>query len=200
MFGLLLKDLFTIRRQLLWYGMMIAVFCVLSALSKSIAMSAGIGILVTVSIPLSAFAYEEKEGWQKFVLASGTPIKTIVFEKYFLGFAAFLFSFIGNAIVFFCIPRGETGWAQLIVPSCMQFVLLSLLLPLVFRFGVEKGRAYMLGAVLAFIFLIVGGMTLIENERAASAAVMTAVAVPLTVVVLIGSFLLSVKIYKKRQQ
>ena len=71
MLGLLLKDLFNIRKQALWYAAMIVIFCVISAVLQNVAFASTIGILVTISIPLTAIAYEEKDGWQKFVVASG---------------------------------------------------------------------------------------------------------------------------------
>lgn len=83
MSGLILKDLYNIRKQAIWYVVMIILFSVLSIVLKNAAFAYAIGILVTISIPLAAIAYEEKDGWQKFAIASGMDIKTIVGEKFF---------------------------------------------------------------------------------------------------------------------
>ena len=64
---------------------MIVLFCGLSIALKNVAFSSTIGILITVSMPLTAIAYEEKDGWQKFVIASGTKTSAIIGEKYLLG-------------------------------------------------------------------------------------------------------------------
>ena len=56
MLGLLLKDLFNIRKQALWYAAMIVIFCVISAVLQNVAFASTIGILVTISIPLTAIA------------------------------------------------------------------------------------------------------------------------------------------------
>lgn len=83
MSGLILKDLYNIRKQAIWYVVMIILFSVLSIVLKNAAFAYAIGILVTISIPLAAIAYEEKDGWQKFAIACGMDIKTIVGEKFF---------------------------------------------------------------------------------------------------------------------
>ena len=85
MLGLLLKDIYNIKKQAIWYLAMIVLFCGLSIALKNVAFSSTIGILITVSMPLTAIAYEEKDGWQKFVIASGTKTSAIIGEKYLLG-------------------------------------------------------------------------------------------------------------------
>ena len=69
MLGLLLKDIYNIKKQAIWYLAMIVLFCGLSIALKNVAFSSTIGILITVSMPLTAIAYEEKDVWPKFVNA-----------------------------------------------------------------------------------------------------------------------------------
>ena len=95
MLGLLIKDFYNIRKQALWYAAMIVLFCVISVFLHNVAFAATIGILVTISMPLTAIAYEEKDGWQKFVVASGLRTGTIVFAKYLLGI---LFALVRPAV------------------------------------------------------------------------------------------------------
>ena len=87
MLGLLLKDFYNVRKQAAWYAAMIVLFCVISVALGNTAFASTIGILVTVSIPITAIAYEEKDGWQKFVVASGTrarqPGDTLVLRRQF---------------------------------------------------------------------------------------------------------------------
>ena len=65
MLGLLLKDFYNTRKQALWYLAMILIFGVLSVVLENIAFAATIGVLVTISMPLSAIAYEEKDRYQQ---------------------------------------------------------------------------------------------------------------------------------------
>lgn len=121
MLGLLLKDIYNVRKQAIWYLAMIALFCGLSIILKNVAFSSTIGILVTISMPLTAIAYEEKDGWQKFVVASGTKIRTIVGEKYLLGIVFALVSIIVYAVTFMLVGETENRAVEITAPICMQF-------------------------------------------------------------------------------
>lgn len=59
MTGLLIKDIYNIRKQALWYVALIVFFCILSISIENIGFSAAIGMVVTVNIPLMAIAYEK---------------------------------------------------------------------------------------------------------------------------------------------
>lgn len=199
MLGLLIKDLFNARKQAVWYVAMIVVFCILSAAIDNIAFCATIGILVTVSMPLTAVAYEEKDGWQKFIVASGTGIKTIVAEKYLLGILFALFSAAGYAIVFSLSGVQANQAAEFIAPVCMQFIALSVVLPIIFAFGVERGRVYMVVLIVIVMAALVGLMPILGDAIGGSRLIFTVSIACATVFLLIASFVISVKIYSKKE-
>ena len=165
MLGLLLKDIYNVRKQAIWYLAMIALFCGLSIILKNVAFSSTIGIMVTISMPLTAIAYEEKDGWQKFVVASGTKIRTIVGEKYLLGIVFALVSIIVYAVTFMLVGETENRAVEITAPICMQFFVLSVVLPMVFKFGVERGRVYMIVAVVALMAVLIAVFPLLEDMQ-----------------------------------
>lgn len=199
MLGLLLKDLFNIRKQALWYAAMIVIFCVISAVLQNVAFASTIGILVTISIPLTAIAYEEKDGWQKFVVASGTSIKTIVGEKYFLGVLFALVSSVGYCIIFVIVGVEINRLFELVTPICMQFIALAFVLPIVFKFGVEKGRVYMIIIAVALLAALIGLMPLLDGVMSSGQTIIAICVACATVLLLIISFVISVKIYSKKE-
>lgn len=73
--GLLRKDLYNIRKQLLWYLSMLVVFFILAVALDNLSFSVSISILISTSVPVTAIAYEEKENWQKFAVAGGLSAK-----------------------------------------------------------------------------------------------------------------------------
>lgn len=199
MLGLLLKDLFNIRKQALWYAAMIVIFCVISAVLQNVAFASTIGILVTISISLTAIAYEEKDGWQKFVVASGTSIKTIVGEKYFLGVLFALVSSVGYCIIFVIVGVETNRLFELVTPICMQFIALAFVLPIVFKFGVEKGRVYMIIIAVALLAALIGLMPLLDGVMSSGQTIIAICVACATVLLLIISFVISVKIYSKKE-
>ena len=146
MLGIFVKDLYTVRKQAVWYAAVVVVFAALSVLIKQVAYAAAIGILVPVSMPLTAIAYEEREGSQKFVVASGIPRAAIVGEKYLLGLLFWLWSAAAYTTAYF-ILGAEGGAVEFVLPLCLPLVVLSAVLPLAAKFGVEKARAYMIAVI-----------------------------------------------------
>ena len=198
MLGLLLKDIYNVRKQAIWYLAMIALFCGLSIILKNVAFSSTIGILVTISMPLTAIAYEEKDGWQKFVVASGTKIRTIVGEKYLLGIVFALVSIIVYAVTFMLVGETENRAVEITAPICMQFFVLSVVLPMVFKFGVERGRVYMIVAVVALMAVLIAVFPLLE-DMPEGGTIFIICACVFAVVAICVSFLASLRIYKSKE-
>ncbi len=199
MSGLILKDLYNIRKQAIWYVVMIILFSVLSIVLKNAAFAYAIGILVTISIPLAAIAYEEKDGWQKFAIASGMDIKTIVGEKFFLGVVFAIIGSVAYTIVVVIIGTEENRVTELIASICMQLLMLAAVLPIVFRFGAEKGRTYMIAAVVVLLAVFIAVMPfygrIVGDEEIIFAVCMIVFAV-LSVCI---SLFISIRIYKAKE-
>lgn len=195
--GLLLKDLYNIRKQAWWYLSMILLFCLLSVTVQNIAFAGTIGVLVTVSVPLIAIGYEEKDSWQKFVVASGRDIKTIVAEKYLLGIICAVTVFVAYAVVYLLSER--TSLTDLFVPLFMQITALSVMLPTVFKFGVDKGRVYMIAVILIFMLAFIGLLSAADKFVGTDLIVFNLTTAVLIAGVLVISYFISLKIYTAKE-
>ncbi len=195
--GLLLKDLYNIRKQAWWYLSMILLFCLLSVTVQNIAFAGTIGVLVTVSVPLIAIGYEEKDSWQKFVVASGRDIKTIVAEKYLLGIICAVTGFVAYAVVYLLSER--TSLTDLFVPLFMQITALSVMLPIVFKFGVDKGRVYMIAVILIFMLAFIGLLSAADKFVGTDLIVFNLTTAVLIAGVLVISYFISLKIYTAKE-
>lgn len=195
--GLLLKDLYNIRKQAWWYLSMILLFCLLSVTVQNIAFAGTIGVLVTVSVPLIAIGYEEKDSWQKFVVASGRDIKTIVAEKYLLGIICAVTGFVAYAVVYLLSKR--TSLTDLFVPLFMQITVLSVMLPTVFKFGVDKGRVYMIAVILIFMLAFIGLLSAADKFVGTDLIVFNLTTAVLIAGVLVISYFISLKIYTAKE-
>ncbi len=195
--GLLLKDLYNIRKQAWWYLSMILLFCLLSVTVQNIAFAGTIGVLVTVSVPLIAIGYEENDSWQKFVVASGRDIKTIVAEKYLLGIICAVTGFVAYAVVYLLSER--TSLTDLFVPLFMQITVLSVMLPTVFKFGVDKGRVYMIAVILIFMLAFIGLLSAADKFVGTDLIVFNLTTAVLIAGVLVISYFISLKIYTAKE-
>lgn len=196
--GLLLKDFYNVRKQILWYAAMIVLFCALSVFVHNSAFGATIGILVTVSLLLTAFAYEEKDGWNRFVAASGAGKWAIVGEKYIFGLIFAVLSTAAYLAAFIAI-RDYCDWLDFILPVCMQLLMFAVTLPLVIKFGTERGRVYMIVAMVVMVVILIFALSLIPEAWGTTPRIIAAVCIPVTVALAVASYFISVAIYDRKR-
>ena len=197
MLGILLKDFVTTKKQIIWYIFMIALFCVVAVVTDNVAFAGSIGMVVAISVPTSAIAYEERDGFNKIAVASGIDKKVIVIEKYLLGFLFLLIGGISYFLVYYFSKAQANKWIEFVVSMCMQIVLLAIVMPVIFKFGVEKGRTYMILFMVVFLSIFIALMSLI-NFTVDSAIVVLPIVITITIIGLVASIFLSIKIYKKK--
>lgn len=197
MLGILLKDFVTTKKQIIWYVFMIALFCVVAVVTDNVAFAGSIGMVVAISVPTSAIAYEERDGFNKIAVASGIDKKVIVIEKYLLGFLFLLIGGISYFLVYYFSKAQANKWIEFVVSMCMQIVLLAIVMPVIFKFGVEKGRTYMILFMVVFLSIFIALMSLI-NFTVDSAIVVLPIVITITIIRLVASIFLSIKIYKKK--
>ena len=202
MIGLLIKDIYNIRKQALWYLATIIIFAFLSIVLKNGGFIASIGMVTAVNVPLTAIAYEEREGWQKFIVASGTKISHIVIEKYIMGLAFSFISTIALLIFFLMTEVVINSWLEFTISVCMQLLTLSIAMPITFKFGVEKSRSYLMVAVFAIMVIFVALMTLfgkVLNTIVINVALISSLLIIMALIILGVSYYISIKIYKKKE-
>lgn len=202
MIGLLIKDIYNIRKQALWYLATIIIFAFLSIVLKNGGFIASIGMVTAVNVPLTAIAYEEREGWQKFIVASGTKISHIVIEKYIMGLVFSFISTIALLIFFLMTEVAINSWLEFTISVCMQLLTLSIAMPITFKFGVEKSRSYLMVAVFAIMVIFVALMTLfgkVLNTIVINVALISSLLIIMALIILGVSYYNSIKIYKKKE-
>lgn len=202
MIGLLIKDIYNIRKQALWYLATIIIFGFLSIVLKNCGFIASIGMVTVVNVPLTAIAYEEREGWQKFVVASGTKISSIVTEKYVIGLIFSSISTIALLVFFLTTASGNNLCLEFAMSVCMQLLTLSIAMPITFKFGVEKSRSYLMVAVFAIMVMFVVLMTLFDkllSNIVINGLLISVIIIIMSLIILGASYYISIKVYKKKE-
>lgn len=200
--GLLLKDIYTLFKQMKIMLLILVVFACMPGYSL-----APFAVLYAAMLPITAMAYDERSKWDELAVMMPYTTRSIVLSKYVLGFAAVLAAAViaAAAQLVIGIVRG-TGMDSaellgLLLIACLSLILLCLNLPLMFRFGVEKGR-------IAFVLLVcggvVGGMALREQllaslDKMESPALLAFGALILTAVITVGSVLISAAVYRRKR-
>lgn len=197
--GTLLKDLKNLKGQLLYYAFLVVVFFVVGALSGNLYFYVGLSMFCGAVAPVSAIAYDEKDNWDKFALASGVSRKELAAARYLLGLLIFI-PIWALSFVFFAIPafRTQENLFAVLMFGGMGLIVTDVVLPLVFRIGVEKARAVYLLVVLAVMLLSVGAASFIELIGGDPAFIGACLLFAAGVAGVFVSFVVSVGIYKKK--
>ena len=195
--ALILKDAYVIWRQMKYFLVMILIFSALpSGFNNAFA------VVYAAMLPYTALAYDERSKWDQLAAMMPYSGRDVVLGKYAFGWlciaaATVLSSLIGRVISLFQ-PRDFSG-AFLVMSLCGALCTLDLTLPLLFRFGVEKGRA----AMFVLIFLVCGSagaistISLSGNSAAVSGPLL--LLLPLITVALTAvSIPLSIRFFERR--
>lgn len=199
--GIFLKDIMNMKQQCKVYLLMIAVWLVIGITGKNPAFFGGVMMMFTILIPISAAAYDDRAGWEKYALTMPVSRRNLALSKYML---ALLSAVVGTALSFTVnLIMGE-GIMQNLMVSAVFFMtglaFVSIVLPLVFKFGVEKGRMLMTAVIVIPAFL--GGIIIkfLQGIFSEKLLILLAKCLPVLDILLIaGSMYISCRIYEKKE-
>lgn len=157
--GLLLKDLLTLKKQGKLMLVLVAFYAVYSYATKNTSMLGTMLAVICTMLPITTLSYDEYNKWDKYALSMPINRKTIVISKYLVGILLNVTATIIIAVInLILIPYIENAdiveTLLILLGTCMATILiLAILMPLIFRFGVEKARL-MLMAIFAAPLMI----------------------------------------------
>lgn len=207
--GLLLKDFYEIKSYLFSFILLDAVFIVVSCLEKGNIFIILYPCIFSGMTAMSLIAYEEKEKWN--VYADTLPYKRsqIVSAKYLISiiYSAVVIILMISAQTAAMLFRNDFDISLLLGVMTLMIVLsilpISLLLPFIFKFGVEKTRIYMVAVnIISFTGLFgISALSRESSQQIHSGNILNigVVALLATVVITAVSWMLSIRAYKKRQ-
>lgn len=154
MIGLIIKDMYSMKSLRQSFLFIIVLYSFIGVMGKNTSVVTGMIIVVMSMMTLTTFSYDDASKWDKYALSLPITRKDLVLSKYI---SAFLFTLLGSVvsvllnIVIVAIKHNFRLSESFIVVysvSMVAILLLSLVIPIVFKFGVEKARLAMFVAVL----------------------------------------------------
>lgn len=207
--GLLLKEYYTGTRYCRVHMAAILLFVVVSAFSNSSSFFMGYAMIFSGIIPVYLLSYDEKSRWNTFVEAFPYTRRDIVTVKYVAALAV-----LGATAVLLLLAQGvraavmrdvdmASGLGSLLVFLCAGLVIPSVMLPVTFWFGVEKGRVVTILFIMVFGGALgaLGAMALDTTPAEITAYFGTAAAfsVPAAALLFWLSWRLAIRLYEKRE-
>jgi len=160
--GLLLKDYFTLLKQLRFYLIFLLIFTIIPNMNLS-----SIAIVYAAMLPITVIAYDERSKWDQLAAMIPYSKRELVFSKYLLGYIGVaLFSIITLVLQVAVGLIGKNGFSTeqgmtIFVTAAAALVLLAINLPFMFWLGVERGRV---------VFMIIIGVTVFLGMMSADSA------------------------------
>ena len=146
MLGLIRKDFYNTRRQIILYGVMAVLYLFFAAVQKNSSIFIGIVMMASAMLPVTALAYDERAGWDRYAAAMPLKRRDLVLEKYLMG-GILLLAVVAVSLAACVLVSGgiqEEDAFSVLFLGTFYLVYLSVLLPVVFRIGTERARYVMM--------------------------------------------------------
>lgn len=161
MTGLILKDLLNLKRHSKMYLIIIAFYIVLGAVNGDFVMFGSMITVLAAMMPITSIAYDEKNNWDRYALTMPVSRMNLVFSRYALGLiflaASFAITILSMATIGKTPLIGAVAFGAGIFAAGIIFM--DIVLPIIFKYGVEKGRIFMM----LVLFAPTGALVLISK-------------------------------------
>ena len=208
MLGLVKKDLLMIKGNIRQVILFLVVFLVLAFQENNIIVI--VPVFVSMMVFITTFSYDEYNKWDAYAIALPISRKNIVKSKYIASIILWAIALLVTVVI--TVIMGSIGqninyfeMFGMILGCVFSIVLLeAIMFPLIFKFGVEKGRiglfvgVFAIAALLGFIF------TGVDLENATGFIEFFNkyyyILLPLAIIILLmGSYFVSKRIYLKKE-
>ena len=196
--GLLIKDLILTKKYCRSLALFVVIFSVLQVVNRDSILYALMPVMVGGMLLMTLMAYDEQSKWTEYAGTLPCTKAEYVAGKYIIGLMGFLATALITLTVHILCAGAEGIGAFVGTIGLVGLIPASILLPLVFRLGVNKGKI--------FYFIILGGCAGLIGVKAGidgssdvSSLGGTWLFLPLSILLYAASCFLSVKLYNSRK-
>ncbi|HBD64715.1 MAG TPA: ABC-2 transporter permease [Clostridiales bacterium] len=161
MTGLILKDLLNLKRHSRMYLILIAFYIVLGVVNGDFVMFGSMITVLAAIMPITSIAYDEKNNWDRYALTMPVSRMNLVLSRYASGLIFLTASFVITILSMATI--GKTPLIEAVAFGSGIFavgiIFMDIVLPIIFKYGVEKGRIFMM----LVLFAPTGALVLISK-------------------------------------
>ena len=154
--GLLLKDFYTLLKQLKLYLVFIVILSVIPSMNMT-----SIGIVYAAMLPITVIAFDERSKWDHLAVMMPYTRNELVLSKFLIAYIAVAVTCLislGIQLIIGAVTGLALTMEQMLTVVLTAFaclILLAIYLPFVFWLGVERGRiVFLVLMAMAFIGLM----------------------------------------------
>ncbi len=169
MMGLVLKDLYVMKSMGRSYLLMFGVFAVMTLMGMydGISFVSFLMVMMLIMMPINTFAYDEQAKWDRFAAATPAGRKGVVAGKYLFSALLLVVGLVlcaGLQAVLYALGlHGDESLMDMLMAVVISVsvgtILNAVLLPLLFKFGTQKSRVFLMvcvGLVTASAVILLG--------------------------------------------
>lgn len=205
--GLILKDLYITKNNSRFYLLFLGLFGIVSLTQGDGGMSfLPFCVILCSVLVVSSLSYDELSKWDRLALCMPITRRQVVASKYLLHLiftAVGVLLGLGIGVLSLLIHDGGDYMALLTLVATSAAIALTygaLVLPLIFRYGPEKGRILLILLALVPAALVGTGASIGNGAPSAELISRLVYFAPAAALALFGiSYPISVKIYEKKQ-
>jgi hypothetical protein len=203
--GLILKDLLNLKSTFKMLGVMIFVFAVIY-IPQGNGFVFGMIILMFAMMVVTTISYDDLAKWDAYALTMPVTRKEMVLSKYLvmallntLGVVlALIVGVVGSVIM------GQSFSTEVLVTIGVLYLIAfsfgSLMVPLIYRFGTEKARIMMfLCALIPTGLILLFTQIKIPLPEATNPLIYLFLLLGFTVIMVSGSYLISLRVYSNKE-
>lgn len=211
--GLILKDLLNLRKNLKTIIIMCLFYTLLFSTLNPTFLSGMITILFAMQI-LTTFSYDDYSKWNMYALSLPITKKQLVLSKYILGISFIIFGGVFSFILTSLLSLFKGSFilgdlvASIIGSTGIMILMILILLPLIFKYGVERSRIMLLAifAIPTVLILIISKVLALTGIPFPSEeqlnVLLPVICIIATLILIAGSYvsyMTSVKIVTKKE-
>ena len=142
MIGLLKKDLYTLKAQIKIFLVFFAIYGVWSVADSNMSMFSYMTIMMGIFITITSISYDERSHWNKYALTLPITRKELAISKHVLAYLSLIASSILPVIVTIIFRTGslQSSLQTYSILLSGTLIIISILLPINLKLGVEKAR------------------------------------------------------------
>ncbi|AGY75661.1 ABC-2 transporter permease [Clostridium autoethanogenum] len=211
--GLILKDLYNLKNNGKSIVFILVVFSFVSFSQNDIGFLTGYTILLASMLVINTMSYDNTAKWDKYALTMPVTRKGVVLSKYLV---SIIVSLIGAAIaVALCFAQGiyrhNLDAMEILTVTgivlAIGFLFISFMLPIVYKFGVEKSRIFIFVIFIIPFAVIMVGRSKFAKLKLSPLAVqymniilqyLPVILLLITILIMVVSYSISVKVYSNK--
>lgn len=149
--GLIIKDILNLRRSFKTTLLIICLFAIYAYGTNNPSYLISMVVLILTMMSITSIAYDDMAKWDRYALAMPISRKDIVISKYVLSILLSIVSVLVSFIVTYILilPRADISIKELLLIAYVVFsislIFVSMILPFIYKFGVEKARIISIG-------------------------------------------------------